>query len=69
MGGVICVGYFKEGTTEGQKKELSKALAHFNLPHQDIDLAVSKVKALEKDELAVLLGAERSRLAGNQHAA
>src|SRR6476469_8001849 len=38
MGGVICIGYFKEGVTEGMKKELAKALAHFNLPHQDIDL-------------------------------
>jgi len=51
MGGVICVGYLKEGITEGQKKELAKALAHFNLPHQDIDIAVGKVKVLDKDEL------------------
>ena len=51
MGGVICVGYFREGVTEGMKKELAKALAHFNLPHQDIDIAVGKVKVLDKDEL------------------
>jgi transcriptional regulator with PAS, ATPase and Fis domain len=51
MGGVICIGYCKEGLTEGQKKELGKALAHFNLPHQDIDHAVSRVKVLNKDEL------------------
>lgn len=52
MGGVICIGYFKEGVTEGQKKELAKALAHFNLPHQDIEFAVSKTRTLGKDELA-----------------
>jgi two-component system response regulator HupR/HoxA len=52
MGGVICVGYFKEGVSEGQKKELAKALSHFNLPHQDIDFAVSKTRALGKEELA-----------------
>jgi len=51
MGAVICIGYFKEGVTEGMKKELAKALAHFNLPHHDIDIAVNKVKALDKDEL------------------
>lgn len=52
MGGVVCVGYFKENVTDGQKKELSKALAHFNLPHQEIDLSISKLKCLGKDELA-----------------
>ena len=51
MGGVICVGYFKEGSSEGQRKELIKSLAHYNLPHQDIEFAVSKVKTLDKDEL------------------
>lgn len=51
MGGVICCGYLKEGVSEGQRKELAKALAHFNLPHQEIDHAVAKVKVLEKDEL------------------
>ncbi len=50
MGAVLCIGYFKEGATEVQRKELAKALAHFNLPHQDIDLAVSKVRVLGKDE-------------------
>jgi len=52
MGGVICIGYFKDGVGDGQKKELAKALAHFNLPHQDIDLAVGKVRNLDKEELA-----------------
>ncbi|MBI4405423.1 MAG: sigma 54-interacting transcriptional regulator [Deltaproteobacteria bacterium] len=52
MGAVICAGYFRDGVTEGQKKELSKALAHFNLPHQEIDFAVNKVRSLTKDELA-----------------
>lgn len=52
MGGVVCLGYFKEGVTDGQKKELSKALAHFNLPSQEIDIAMSKIKMLGKDELA-----------------
>jgi two-component system, NtrC family, response regulator HupR/HoxA len=51
MGSVVCLGYFKEGMSESHKKEFSKALAHFNLPHQDIDLASSKVRALEKDEV------------------
>lgn len=51
MGGVICIGYYKEGITDGQKKELAKALAHFNLPHHDIDVAVGRVKVLDKDEL------------------
>ncbi len=50
MGAVLCIGYFKEGSTEVHRKELAKALAHFNLPHQDIDLAVSKVRLLGKDE-------------------
>jgi two-component system, NtrC family, response regulator HupR/HoxA len=52
MGGVICVGYFKENVTEGMRKELSKALAHYNLPHQEIEHAVGKIKLLGKDELA-----------------
>jgi two-component system, NtrC family, response regulator HupR/HoxA len=52
MGGVICVGYFKEGVTEGHKKELGKALSHFNFPHQEIDFAVGKTRALGKEELA-----------------
>lgn len=51
MGAVICLGHFPEGATEGHKKELSKAIAHFNFPHQEIDVAVSKVRCLEKDEL------------------
>lgn len=51
MGGVLCVGYLRENITEGQKKELSKALAHFNLPHQEIDIAVNKTKCLDKDQL------------------
>ena len=51
MGAVICLGHFPEAATDGQKKELSKAIAHFNFPHQEIDVAVSKVRCLEKDEL------------------
>ncbi len=51
MGGVVCVGYFKEGITDGMKKELCKALAHFNLPSSEIDHAVAKVHVLEKDEV------------------
>ena len=51
MGAVICLGHFPEGVAEGQKKELAKAMAHFNLPHQEIDLAVSKVRCMEKEEL------------------
>lgn len=51
MGAVICLGHFPEAVTDGQKKELSKAIAHFNFPHQEIDVAVSKVRCLEKDEL------------------
>ena len=34
-----------------QKKELSKALAHFNLPNQDIDTAVNRVRQLQEEEL------------------
>jgi two-component system response regulator HupR/HoxA len=52
MGGVVCVGYLKEGVTEGQKKELAKALGHFNLPHQEIDHAVAKTRSLGKEELS-----------------
>ena len=51
MGGVICAGYFKDGITDAQKKEFAKALAHFNLPHQDIEHASGKVKVLERDEM------------------
>ncbi len=51
MGAVICCGYFKENITEGNRKELAKALSHFNLPHQEIDFAVGKVRLLEKEEL------------------
>jgi two-component system, NtrC family, response regulator HupR/HoxA len=51
MGCVICLGHFPENITEGQKKELSKSLARFNFPHQEIDLVVSKVRCLEKEEL------------------
>ncbi|MFM8316163.1 MAG: sigma 54-interacting transcriptional regulator, partial [Deltaproteobacteria bacterium] len=51
MGAVVCLGHFPDGVSDGQKKELSKAMAHFNLPHQEIDLAVSKVRCLGKDEL------------------
>ncbi len=50
MGAVLCIGYLKEGSGEQQRKELAKALAHFNLPHQDIDLAVGKIRVLGKDE-------------------
>ncbi len=50
MGGVICVGYLKEGITEGQKKELCKALAQFNLPAQEIENAVNRIKALENEQ-------------------
>lgn len=52
MGAVICIGYLKEGTTEAQKKELLKALNHFNLPHQDMEHAVAKLKNLDKEGLA-----------------
>lgn len=51
MGAVICVGYLKEGVSDGQKKELSKALAHYNLPHQEIDHAITRLKTIEKDQL------------------
>ncbi len=51
MGAVISVGYFKEGVTESQKKELAKALAHYNLPSQDIDFAVSKIREIPQDEV------------------
>ncbi len=52
MGGVVCVGYFKENVTEATKKELVKALAHFNLSNQDMENAVQKIKMLDKEELA-----------------
>lgn len=51
MGGVVCVGYLREGSGDSQKKELSKALAHYNLPSQEIDHAVGKIHVLGKDEL------------------
>jgi len=51
MGAVICLGHLPGGASDGQRKELAKAIAHFNFPHQEIDLAVSKVRCLEKDEL------------------
>ncbi len=51
MGAVVCLGYFGEGITEGQKKELTKAIAHFNFPHQEIEVVVSKVRCLEKEEV------------------
>ncbi len=51
MGTVVCVGYYKEGVSESQKKEFAKALAHFNLPNQEIDIAVNKIKTLGKEEL------------------
>jgi transcriptional regulator with PAS, ATPase and Fis domain len=51
MGSVICLGYFKDNTTEGQKKELAKAMAHYNLPNSEIEHAVSKIKHLDKEEL------------------
>lgn len=51
MGAVICIGYFKEGISDSQKKELGKALAHFNFPSSDIDHCVNKIKVLDKDEL------------------
>ncbi len=52
MGGVLCIGHFRDGIGDGQKKELVKSLAHFNLPHQEIELAVAKIRALGKDELS-----------------
>jgi len=51
MGAVICIGYFKEGVSDAQKRELAKALAHFNFPSTDIDHVIGKVKILDKDEL------------------
>ncbi len=51
MGAVMCIGYFRGALNDGHKKELAKALAHFNLPHQDIDIAVGKVKLLDKEQL------------------
>ncbi len=51
MGLVMSIGYFREIVTEGQKKELIKSLAHYNLPYQDIEYAVEKVKVVTKDEL------------------
>lgn len=51
MGAVICIGYFKEGISDAQKRELAKALAHFNFPSTDIDHVIGKVKILDKDEL------------------
>jgi two-component system response regulator HupR/HoxA len=51
MGAVICIGYFKEGVSDAQKRELAKALAHFNFPSSDIDHVIGKVKVLDKDEL------------------
>jgi len=51
MGAVMCTGFFKEGITDAQKKELIKALAHFNFPNQEIEHAVNKVSAIEKDQL------------------
>lgn len=50
MGGVVCVGYMKEGVSEAQKKELAKALAHYNFPSQEIDIAVAKIRSLDKEE-------------------
>ena len=51
MGGVICAGFLKDGITESQKKELRKAIAHFNYPNQEIELAVNKLKKLEEDQM------------------
>lgn len=51
MGVVMALGYYREVATEGQKKELVKSLAHYNLPYQDIEYAVEKVKLITKDEL------------------
>ena len=50
MGAVICVGYLKEGVSDAQRKELIKALAHYNLPNQEIETAVNKIKALENEQ-------------------
>ncbi len=50
MGGVICVGYLKEGISDAHRKELAKALAQYNLPNAEIDLAVNKIKALENEQ-------------------
>lgn len=50
MGGVLCVGYLKDGVTDVQKKELAKAMAHFNFPSQEIDHAITKLHVLEKEE-------------------
>lgn len=52
MGGVICVGHLRDGMTDGQKKELCKALAHYNLPNQEIEFAVTKTRQLEKEEIS-----------------
>lgn len=50
MGAVIALGYHRGSVNDGQKKELSKSLAHYNYPHQDIDFAVGKVKTIDKDQ-------------------
>ncbi|MEZ4752030.1 MAG: sigma 54-interacting transcriptional regulator [Bdellovibrionota bacterium] len=55
MGAVISVGYLKQGSADVQKKELAKSLAHYNLPSQDIDFAVSKLKELANDETAYFM--------------
>jgi transcriptional regulator with PAS, ATPase and Fis domain len=50
MGAVICVGYYKDNVTEAQKRELAKALAHFNFANQEIDHAVARVKLLDREQ-------------------
>lgn len=49
MGAVIAIGYFHDGVTDAQKKEAAKAMAHFNLPSQDIDIAIQGCQTVEKD--------------------
>ena len=68
MGAVICLGYMNESAGETARKELAKGLAHFNLPSAEIDHAVGKMQALEKEdfpyftELADLVSQEISTL-------
>jgi len=68
MGAVICLGYMNEGAADTARKELAKGLAHFNLPSAEIDHAVGKIQALEKEdfpyftELADLVSQEISTL-------
>ncbi len=51
LGMVLCVGYLEEGFAEPKKRDLSKALAHLNLPHQSIDTAIHRIRRLSAEEL------------------